>query len=176
MTKNKHGLWELYVEGDPLEIGLATGRMTQPLIYQQEEVFLDKINDLVPSEGKQKFLRKFLSWYNRKMHEYVPNEYKAEIYGTAHYMSEDFNSIAPPYLLGLYLHGAHDIGHALKDLMLVGCTSFAAWGDKTEDGQLLIGRNFDFYAGDAFAENKIIAFINPQNGYKFMSVTWPGFI
>ncbi|HAV53640.1 MAG TPA: acyl-CoA--6-aminopenicillanic acid acyl-transferase, partial [Aequorivita sp.] len=53
---------------------------------------------------------------------------------------------------------------------------FAVWGDKTVDGELLIGRNFDFYAGDDFAEEKIIAFVNPSEGHKFMSVTWGGMI
>ena len=62
LTKNQQGLWELYVEGDPLEIGLITGRLTEHLMYLQEEVFYDKINELVPSEGKQKFLRKFLRY------------------------------------------------------------------------------------------------------------------
>ncbi|PKQ45490.1 C45 family autoproteolytic acyltransferase/hydolase [Confluentibacter flavum] len=176
ITKNKYGLWELYVEGDPLEIGLITGSLTNKLMYKQERVFFDKINELVPSEGKQKFLRKFLSWYNRKMYQYITNEYRSEIYGVTRYASSDFNSIATPYLRSLYLHGAHDIGHALQDLALVGCTSFAAWGNKTEDGKLLIGRNFDFYAGDAFAENKIIAFVNPTSGHNFMSITWGGMI
>ncbi len=176
LTKNKHGIWELYVEGDPLEIGLTTGRLTEHLMFIQEEVFYDKINEMVPSEAKQRFLRKFISWYNRKMYKHVPESYKAEIFGLSRYASEDFNSIAPPYLRLLYLQGAHDISHALQDLALVGCTSFAAWEEKTDDGKLLIGRNFDFYAGDAFAENKIVAFINPQQGYKFMSVTWGGFI
>ena len=40
----------------------------------------------------------------------------------------------------------------------------------------MIGRNFDFYAGDRFSENKIIAFVKPENGYPFMSVTWGGMI
>ncbi len=176
LSKNKQGLWELYVEGDPLEIGLLTGSLTQELMYTQEQVFYDKINDLVPSEVQQKFLRKFLSWYNRKMFRHIPDAFKSEIYGVSKYASNDFNTIAPPYLRALYLHGSHDIGHALQDLALVGCTSFAVWDDKTEDGELLLGRNFDFYAGDAFAENKIIAFVNPDEGYKFMSVTWGGFM
>lgn len=176
LTKNNQGLWELYVEGNPLQLGLVTGNLTQHLMYKQEQVFFDRVNALVPSQGRQKFLRKFLSWYNRKMYTYVPEPYKAEIYGLSQYASTDFNSIATPYLRGLYLHGTHDIGHALRDLALVGCTSFAAWDDKTEDGNLLIGRNFDFYAGDAFAEDKIIAFINPSEGHKFMSVTWGGFM
>lgn len=176
LTKNKFGLWELYVEGNPLERGLANGSLTQALYYKQEKVFLDKVNSLVPGEGQQKFLTKFLKWYNRKMYKHIPEEYKTEIYGVSRFASSEFNDLAPPYLRSLYLHGAHDIGHALQDLMLVGCTSFAVWDTKSEDGNLLIGRNFDFYAGDAFAEEKIIAFVHPEEGHKFMSVTWGGFI
>jgi len=176
LTKNKQGLWELYVEGDALERGLISGRLSEELIYKQEAVFLNKVKSLVPSEGQQKFLRKFLSWYNRKMYKHVPEEFKSEIYGISRYMSDDYDAIATPYLRAMYLHGAHDIGHALQDLALVGCTSFAAWDDKTEDGQLLIGRNFDFYAGDDFAEDKVVSFINPKKGYKFMSISWSGFI
>ena len=41
---------------------------------------------------------------------------------------------------------------------------------------MIIGRNFDFYVGDKFAEDKIVAFFNPAKGYKFMTVTWGGFI
>jgi hypothetical protein len=62
----------------------------------------------------------------------------------------------------------------LQNYNLVGCTSFAAWGNKTEDSCLIAGRNFDFYVGDEFAEDKIVAFYNPDKGYKFMMVTWGG--
>ncbi len=41
---------------------------------------------------------------------------------------------------------------------------------------MIIGRNFDFYVGDHFSENKIVSFENPADGFKFMSVTWGGFI
>lgn len=176
LTKNNYGLWELYVEGNPLQLGLANGSLTKALYYKQEKVFLDKVNSLVPGEGQQKFLTKFLTWYNRKMYQHIPEEFKTEIYGVSRYGSDEFNAIGQPYLRSLYLHGAHDIGHALQDLMLVGCTSFAVWDENSEDGNLLLGRNFDFYAGDAFAEEKIIAFVNPERGHKFMSVTWGGFI
>ncbi|MFD2726856.1 C45 family autoproteolytic acyltransferase/hydolase [Hyunsoonleella rubra] len=175
-AKNKYGAWELYVEGNPYQLGLNTGILTKELFEFQENAFLSKVNELVPSKFKQWLLRKILAFYNRKMYLHIPEEYKTEIYGLSKYAGDDYDHIADDYLRVLYLHGAHDIGHALQDLALVGCSSFAAWGDKTKDGQLLIGRNFDFYAGDDFAKNKIIAFVNPQKGHKFMSVTWAGMI
>jgi len=176
LTKNKQGQWELFVDGNPLELGLKTGKLTQELFHQQEEIFVKKIDELVPSKGKQNLLRKFLAWFNRKMYLNIDERYKTEIYGIAQYASKDLDHIAKAYPRVMYFHGAHDIGHALQDLALVGCSSFAAWGNQTEDGKLIIGRNFDFYVGDEFAKNKIIAFVNPDEGHKFMSVTWGGFI
>ena len=176
LLKNKFGVWELYVEGDGPERGLITGSLTRELIHKQEKAFMTKIESLVPKKSSQNFLSKFVFYFNRKMHLHVPEEYKSEIYGVSRFALKEYDYFAPPYLRSLYLHGAHDIGHALQDLMLVGCTSFAAWGSKTEDGELLIGRNFDFYAGDEFAEEKIVAFVNPDQGHKFMMYTWGGMI
>ncbi|RSK41394.1 C45 family autoproteolytic acyltransferase/hydolase [Mangrovimonas spongiae] len=176
VTKNKQGQWELFVDGNPLQIGLKTGYLTKELFVKQEDAFLSKVDDIVPSKTKQYLLRKMLAWYNRKMYLHVPEEYKTEIYGLSKYAGDKYDYVADDYLRVLYLHGAHDIGHAFQDLALVGCSSFAAWGDKTEGGSLIIGRNFDFYAGDAFSKEKIIAFVTPTKGHKFMSVTWPGMI
>jgi predicted choloylglycine hydrolase len=176
LFKNKQGIWELYVEGDPLEIGLTTGALTDSLLQKQQRIFFSKITDIIPSKFEQKVLRHFLSWFNRKLYLNVPEEYQTEIYGVSQYTSHEFDNIAPRYQRGLYLHAAHDIGHALQDLALVGCSSFAAWNEKSEDGNLILGRNFDFYVNDAFAENKIIAFVKPKLGHNFMMVTWPGMI
>lgn len=176
LLKNEYGQWELYVQGNPLQIGEITGSLTQDLMQKQEAIFFEKVEELVPSKMKQYLLRKFLSWYNRKMYLHIPEEFKAELYGLSKYSSSNFSEIGEPYMRLLYLHGAHDIGHAMQDLMLVGCSSFAVWDEKTDDGELLIGRNFDFYAGDDFAKEKIIAFVNPSIGHKFVSVTWGGMI
>lgn len=176
LLKNKQNLWELYVEGDALERGLTSGALTDSLLKKQEKIFFSKIDELVPSNFKQRLLRGFLKWYNRKLYLNVPEEYKTEIYGISEYTSHDYDHIAPRYLRSLYLHGAHDIGHALQDLALVGCSSFAAWGEKSEDGSLILGRNFDFYAGDDFAKDKVVAFVNPKEGCPFMMVTWAGMI
>ncbi|MGV3764387.1 C45 family autoproteolytic acyltransferase/hydolase [Parapedobacter sp.] len=176
LRKNQQGLWELYVTGDPLERGLANGVLTQELLYQQEAAFVSQVQKLVPSRFRQWLLRRFLDHFNRRLTDHIPAAYQAEIYGLSRSASDTFNFIAPPYPRLLYFHAAHDIGHALRDLALVGCTSFAAWDDHTADGKLLIGRNFDFYAGDAFSEEKVVAFIAPDQGYKHAMVTWPGMV
>lgn len=176
LRKNTYGIWEMYVEGNPLERGLANGCMSAPLIQAQEDAFISQIRELIPSDGYLKILRRFLQFFNRHIADHITEEYKTELYGLSAYASHKYDFIARPYWRMLYFHGAHDIGHALQDLALVGCTSFAAWGEQTDDGTLLIGRNFDFYAGDNFSKEKVILFIHPDSGYRHAIVTWPGMI
>jgi len=176
LTKNKQQIWELYIQGNPLQLGYNNGALTQNLMQKQEEIFFSKIEGFVPSKFKQNLLRGFLKWYNRKMYLNIREDFQAEIYGMSQYSSDKYNFIAPKFLRSMYLHGAHDIGHAMQDLMMVGCTSLAVWNENTEDGDLLIGRNFDFYVGDDFAKNKVIEFVQPEEGIPYLSVTWAGMI
>lgn len=176
LVKNKQQVWELYIHGNPLQLGYNNGALTQELMQKQEGIFFSKVEGFVPSKFRQKLLRGFLKWYNRKMYLNVREDYQAELYGLSQYSSDQYNFIAPKYLRNLYLHGAHDIGHALQDLAMVGCTSLAVWNENTEDGDLLIGRNFDFYVGDDFARNKLVEFVQPDTGIPYMSVSWPGMI
>lgn len=177
LRKNEEGLWELYVEGDGFERGSANGHLTKELANFQEEAFFSQIQLLIPDLNYLKFLKYFISYFNRHLPDHIIDEYKEEIYGISRFASDKYDFVGPKYQRILNYHGAHDIGHAIQDKnMMVGCTSFGVWGDKTQDGELLIGRNFDFYSGDAFAINKIVQFTNPKRGYKFATVTWAGFI
>ncbi|MPS63507.1 C45 family peptidase [Chryseobacterium sp.] len=176
LTKNKQQLWELYIKGNPLQLGYNNGALTQNLMQKQEEIFFSKVEGFVPSKFKQNLLRGFLKWYNRKMYLNVREDYQAELYGLSQYSSDKYDFIAPKFLRSMYLHGAHDIGHAMQDLMVVGCTSLAVWNENSEDGDLLIGRNFDFYVGDDFSKNKLIEFVEPEEGIPYLSVSWPGMI
>ncbi|MCI3937329.1 C45 family autoproteolytic acyltransferase/hydrolase [Chryseobacterium aahli] len=176
LTKNKQQLWELYIKGNPLQLGYNNGALTQNLMQKQEEIFFSKVEGFVPSKFKQKLLRGFLKWYNRKMYLNVRNDFQAELFGLSQYSSDKYDFIAPKFRRAMYLHGAHDIGHAMQDLMVVGCTSLAVWNENTEDGNLLIGRNFDFSVGEDFSKNKLIEFVEPENGIPYMSVSWPGMI
>lgn len=176
LLKNKQNLWELYSQGNPYQLGLTSGALLEKLYKKQDSIFYQKINSFVPSQTKQKILFHFLKWFNRDIEKNIIPEYQAELYGISHYSDTVFNRYIPAYQRSMYLHAAHDIGHALQDLMLVGCSSLVVWGDKTPDGKLLIGRNLDFYVGDDFAQNKLISFVKPSSGIPFMSVSWAGMI
>ena len=137
---------------------------------------MDQIREIVPSDSYLKFLRFFIVLFNRNLGENVLEEYRDEIYGISLSCTHEYDFIGTPYERQLNYHSAHDLGHAMQDYMLVGCSSFATWGTQSADSSLLIGRNFDFYVGDAFAENKQVAFYVPEQGYRFASVGWPGMI
>jgi predicted choloylglycine hydrolase len=171
LRKNTYGLWEMYLEGEAFEMGVANGKLTKELIKIQEDAFVEQINELVPSPAWLKFLKYFIAWFNRDIDQYIPLEYQKEIYGISFSAADGYEYIGNNYERMLNYHAAHDIGHALKDLALVGCTSFAA-NRKSGDSTLIIGRNFDFFVNDNFAKNKIVAFVNPKKGHKFMYITW----
>lgn len=144
---------------------------------KQEIAFIEQIQVMIPSKAMINYLKFFIAFFNRNLDTYVIDEYKEEIYGESLFASDKFDFVAPKYYRMLNYHAAHDIGHALQDKnMTVGCTAFGAWGSRTDDSTLLIARNFDFYVGDKFPEDKLINFVKPKTGYKLMMISWAGMI
>lgn len=170
------GLWEMKVSGSPLERGEAIGKLAPELLYQQEKAFTDRLFEMVPGKRYRDFLHYFITIFNRRLGRSVPLEYRQEIKAMSASCTHEFDDFGNPYERQMQYHSAHDIGHVMQDYMLVGCTSFAVWGDGSADGELIIGRNFDFYMGEEFARNKLVLFEKPDSGYAFVSVTWPGML
>lgn len=174
LRKSESGLYEAYIEGEPFERGVVLGKLSQELVQRQERVFNNQINQLVPNSFYRGFLTYFVGWFNRDLDAYVPEENKLEILGVSQSAAKEYDVIAPAYQRILNYHGAHDIGHALQNMSLVGCTSFAGWNSMSTDSSLLIGRNFDFFVGDEFARDKMVVFYHPSAGHDFMMITWGG--
>ncbi|MGO4288665.1 C45 family autoproteolytic acyltransferase/hydolase [Chitinophaga sp. RAB17] len=173
--KSSSGLYEMYVEGAPFERGVINGKLSGELIRRQEDVFVAQFSKMVPSTFYLHFLKYFIGWFNRNLPDHVPEEFKEEIYGESFSASPNYDYIGTNYARLMNYHAAHDIGHALQGMMLVGCTSFGTWNDQSADSNLIIGRNFDFYMGDDFAADKMVVFYRPEKGHNFMFVSWGGF-
>ena len=176
LNKSENGNWQLRLKGSSYELGYKKGLLTKNLYQNQERVFFDKVGEIVPNPSKQKYMLHFLKWYNRSILKDIPEDLKQEMYALSTFATNEYDDLGTKFERSLLLHSSHDIGHAMQDLMLVGCSSIALWDGYTQDGSLLIGRNFDFYVNEAFAKNKVVEFINPDKGYKYASVTWPGMI
>jgi len=176
MHQNTGNIRELYVEGKPFEMGVRNGKLTQELAAEQEQYFFNFIKSLIPSDATLKYLRYFISFFNKDLDEYISLELRKEIYGVSLYASDKFDFVGDKYHRILNYHAAHDIGHTIQNMNLVNCTAFSIKNKYTKDSSLFIGRNLDFSAGDDFARNKIVAFCNPDSGYKFAYITWAGMI
>ena len=131
---------------------------------------------MVPSDFYLNFLKQVVVWMNRNLDKHIPVEYQREIHGVALQASKSYDFIGPAYPRILSYHAAHDLGHALQNMNLVACTALGVTGEHSADGNLLVGRNFDFSMGDKFARDKIVAFYAPEKGHKFAFITWGGMI
>ena len=176
LKKNEYGLWEMYLSGSEFQLGAKNGILARELIAYQEEVFVEKLQEMVPSEFYLNFLKQVIVLMNRNLDRYIPLEYQREIQGVSQHASDSFSFIGPAYQRILGYHAAHDIGHALQNMNLVACTALGVNGERSQDGKLLVGRNFDFSMGDKFSRDKIVAFYRPDKGYKFAFITWGGMI
>lgn len=173
LRKNATGNWESYIEGNAEERGQIIGKLHQELIVGQEEAFVGELKNQIPNSFYRRLLTIGIAWFNRDLDQYIPIEYRTEITGISQYFSDMYDFIGPKYNRLINYHAAHDIGHAVQNMRLVGCTALGVWS--TDSTNMLVGRNFDFYVGDAFAKEKIVLLVNPDEGYKYLSVTWGGF-
>ncbi len=52
LLRNKYGIWETYLTGNPYQLGLNSGALTQKLYHRQDSIFFEKLKTFVPSEKK----------------------------------------------------------------------------------------------------------------------------
>lgn len=181
----KDGIIRMYLSGDPFTLGYTNARLTQQYMTEQEASLLTTVAQMIPSPTAVWLLKKYVCWRNRNLPDYITADYQMEICGLSQGYLDSFPEIGPIYHRLLNYHAAHDISHAIMDNPIshavagnrsTGCTSFAAWGQATGNGHLIVGRNFDFSAGKCFDADKIVVRVKPSKGLEYLSVAWGGMV
>ncbi|MCA8911533.1 MAG: 1-acyl-sn-glycerol-3-phosphate acyltransferase [Planctomycetes bacterium] len=178
--RDHDGIHELGLTGNRWERGYANARLTRELTAEQEKLLVAKVREFLPNDFSYWAAKQMVAINNRNLPEYVSDAEKLEILGLTEGSENHYPDEAPLYHRILNYHAAHDISHMFIDNPLVttsdfvGCTGFAAWGDASKDGQIIVGRNFDFEAGDVFDQDKAVIYVWPDDGIAYVHVAWAG--
>jgi tetratricopeptide (TPR) repeat protein len=172
----REGLPLLYLTGTAFDMGYANGVLTQKRIHRQEDSMLRLLNQVAPYRWTQFVLKFLVTCKNRHMTGHITPELQMELLGIARGCPDQHPELGPLYNRVLNYHGAQDISYLLMNSPLIrrGCTAFGAWGPRTRNGHLMLGRNFDWEADPVFDADRIVILCEPQDGIPFISLAWAG--
>src|SRR4030095_6382870 len=145
IPKEKAGINQLILFGDPFTRGYASGKLTSHLIFQQETTLIREFYHLFPNPlFRNALILGLLRWY-WGLQEYFEDWMLEESYGVSLSASPEFNFLLDPFSRQIPYHGLHEVGQLMIDrgLEAMGCTVFAI----PHEGSWVLGRNFDFEGG-----------------------------
>ena len=174
---SREGLPVVFLKGSPLEIGFADGALMQEKMHTLENEFLKMIQGYVPQHWVMELLKNYVIYRNRHLSDFVPVDYRLEIYATTLACPDIHPEEGNFYNRLLNYHAAHDVSYMMIDNPLIsraGCTAFGAWGDATENNHLITGRNFDWEAAEVFSRDRVVEMCEPDGGIPFISLSWAG--
>jgi isopenicillin-N N-acyltransferase like protein len=172
----REGLNVLYLTGTPFEMGYANGMLTQNLIHHQEDSVLQLLNQVAPYRWTRFVLKFLVTYKNRHLSDYITPDLQMEMLGLVRGCPDTHPEMGPGFNRILNYHAAQDISYMMMNSPLIhrGCTAFGAWGPRTRDGHLLVGRNFDWEAHPVFDEDRLVVICEPAEGIPFISLAWAG--
>lgn len=171
------GLLTVFLKGTPFEIGYAKAVLLTPQIHTLENEFLHMIHGYVPQAWKVNLLKNYIIYRNRHLSDFVPLDYRLEIYGASLGCPDMHPELGAYYNRILNYHAAHDVSYMMIDNPLIaraGCTAFGAWSNATVNSHLITGRNFDWEAAEVFSRDRVVILCEPDGGIPFVSVAWAG--
>jgi hypothetical protein len=174
----REGLTVIYLKGSPFEIGYADGVLMQAKMHTLENQFLEMIRGYVPRHWVMEILKNYVIYRNRHLSDFVPVDYRTEIYATTLGCPDIHPEEGNFYNRLLNYHAAHDVSYMMIDNPFIsaraGCTAFGAWGNATLNQHLITGRNFDWEAAEVFSTNRVVEMCEPDGGIPFISLSWAG--
>jgi len=176
-TGRREGLLVVSLKGSPLEMGYADGFLLQAQMHTLENEFLKMIEGYVPQHWLMETLKYYVIYRNRHLSDFVPLNYRLEIYGATLGCPDIHPEEGSFYNRMLNYHAAHDVSYLMIDNPLIsraGCTSFGAWNGATENRHLITARNFDWEAAEVFSRDRVVMMCEPDDGIPFISLSWAG--
>jgi len=173
----REGIREARLAGAAYWRGYARGRLAYEEILSVERDLRGILERFLPSPFKRLLLQKVVALQLRASIPGIPAEHLEEIAGLSDALSPDpFREQWNPFARYLALHALHDFSqrYAEDTPLAAACTGFAASGPGTADGHTWMARNFDFEGGDRLDREKIVAYVVPDEGIPYLSVTFAG--
>jgi len=174
-VSTREGLPVIRLKGTPFDMGYASGKLLEKQMHTLEDEFLVMIHGYVPEQWKLDVLKTYVIYRNRHLSDYMSLDDLQQIHGTILGCSDPHPELGDYYNRMLNYHAAHDISYMMIDNPLIskaGCTAFGAWGEATEGGHLITGRNFDWEAAEVFSRDRVVIMCEPDGKIPFISVAW----
>ena len=145
-----NGYRVLHVEGTPEAMGEQHGRLLRDEIRRMVE---DLVGDATPLQMEKAMV----------MERHLPARYRRELAALAESAGVNYERLVLAQLFG-------DVARAPQ------CTSFAAFGEATETGECIAGRNFDYWDSGVSAYGAVLIHMAPEGFHRFVTVSWAGII
>jgi hypothetical protein len=181
------GLNVLRLCGSHYEMGYQHGMLLRDEIAEGALLYFAAPTENFAPFKHMRFLARWLTakyfdWaIYRRLLRSSPNEYLAELKGIADAAGLTFADVFRGNMLSdlnMNLIKALE-KKALKRGGAGGeqsCTSFAAFGNATEGGKLVMGRNTDYSGAGLWDRYQTVVFYEPENGHRFVSVSSAGLV
>jgi hypothetical protein len=183
-THEDEGIREIYLEGDPVARGFGMASLCRETLDAQEDQLFHELDRLLPGRLRRFVLLRVAMFAFRDLGDYMEDAEKLEAAAMVPALERSgprpHVDFLPIYQRVLFYQTLYDTGQSMAEAGLVdteiGCTSFAASGPATRSGRLLLGRNCDFEAGSIFDDRKLVYFVAPSEGARYVCVSWAGMI
>lgn len=163
-----NGCRVLELTGTPEEMGTAHGQ----LLGTEVRRVLGEV--LRPESDDDRFRRIMAG--TKVMEKFQPEPYRRELAALARAAGVDYMQLVALQLFGDAERGRLPAGESApgqKELSYQ-CTSFAAFGPATRTGELIAGRNFDYWYERVNSFAALIIHYRPAAGRSFITVSWSG--
>jgi isopenicillin-N N-acyltransferase-like protein len=176
-ARRSAGINEVYLQGSPEEIGNAHARLLRQGMIDDEAELWSDFSHYVPVAAARTLMMDLGRLRYRGVDQSFPESRRLEIAAeAAGFQPDPFASHLPTYHRLVFLHALYDIALSFEHSPLIGCSAFVLGPGATRDGHTLLGRAFDFEAGEQFDRDKVVFFVRQDGEIPFASVAWPGLV